>query len=137
VPATFDAGTAGSKLHTRRRILARIFSTRFNAAGVTSSMLRHNVGGDATAPSSSDCWRSVSMSAIASPPAASIIRHIHPHPAPVMNRHEAAAAQRRGQPAVRPTRSANSRRVTAPASGTTPGPSPVTDNPCDHDVRFT
>jgi hypothetical protein len=32
--------------------LARVLSTRRNAAGVTSSRLRHTVGRDATAPSS-------------------------------------------------------------------------------------
>ena len=41
------------------------------------------------------------------------------------------------KPSVSPTRSASSRTATAPASGTTPSPSAVTDNPCDHEVRFT
>jgi hypothetical protein len=38
---------------------------------------------------------------------------------------------------VRPARSASSRTATDPASGTTPDPSAATDNPCDHEVRFT
>jgi hypothetical protein len=38
---------------------------------------------------------------------------------------------------VRPARSASSRTATDPASGTIPDPSAATDNPCDHEVRFT
>jgi len=40
-------------------------------------------------------------------------------------------------PLVRPVRSATSRNATLPACATTPDPSPVTDNPHDHEVRFT
>jgi hypothetical protein len=38
---------------------------------------------------------------------------------------------------VRPTRSASTRTATAPASGTTTPPSAVTNNPCEHEERFT
>jgi hypothetical protein len=41
------------------------------------------------------------------------------------------------KPAVSPTRSASSQTATAPANGTTPSPSAVTDNPRDHEVPFT
>ena len=63
----------GSCAHTCRRTLARAFSIRRSAAGVISSRVRHTVGGDATGPSTWLWWRSTSMSAIASPPAASIV----------------------------------------------------------------
>ena len=65
-------------------------------------------------------------------------RHIDQHLAAVMDRGETRAEPTPStSPPVSPTRSASSRTATAPASGTTPVPSAVTDNPCDHDVRFT
>jgi hypothetical protein len=71
--ATLEAGTAGSSSQTCRRIRARAFSTRLKAAGVISSTVRHTVGGDATGPSTSLWHRRGSMSAIASPPAVSMV----------------------------------------------------------------
>jgi hypothetical protein len=50
-PATLEGGTVGNRPQTCRRIRARAFSTRFNAAGVISSKARHTVGGEATGPS--------------------------------------------------------------------------------------
>jgi hypothetical protein len=104
---------------------------------VASSKVRHTVGGEATGPSSSTWCRSVSISAIASPPAASITAtstHTWPRSYPGVKPRRANAVDK---PPVSPTRSASSRTATAPASGTTPSPSAVTDNPCDHDLRFT
>jgi hypothetical protein len=73
VPATLLAGTpSGSWDQTWRRTRARAFWILFNRPGVTSSSARHTVGADATRPSTLDWWRSTSMSAIASPPSASI-----------------------------------------------------------------
>jgi hypothetical protein len=54
MPAAVDAGRPpGIKLHTRARVLARAWSIRFSAAGVSSSRVRHTVGGEATAPNTS------------------------------------------------------------------------------------
>ncbi len=50
-------------------VLARAIVIRRIAAGVIASKLRHTVAGEATAPHTGS-WRNVSMSAIASPPAA-------------------------------------------------------------------
>jgi hypothetical protein len=74
VPATVEAGTpAGIRSHTRALVFALAFATRFNTAGVSSSKARHAVGGDATGPSTACWWRRVSMSAMASPPAVTIV----------------------------------------------------------------
>ena len=62
---------------------------------------------------------------------------IHPHLAAVMNRRNERRVSASDKARVRPTRSASSRTATAPASGTSPSPSAVTDNPCDHEVPFT
>jgi hypothetical protein len=100
VPATFEAGTAGSKLHTRRRILARVFSTRRNAAGVTSSRLRHTVGRDATAPS-----RLLAQGVDVGDRLTARGQHrrdIHPDLPAAMNGEEVALAQRRRQPVGEP-----------------------------------
>jgi uncharacterized protein YbjT (DUF2867 family) len=58
----------GSWDQTWARTFALALSIRFAAAGVTSSRARHTVGADATGPKTSPCWRSTSMSAMASPP---------------------------------------------------------------------
>src|SRR5215218_8814047 len=62
---------------------------------------------------------------------------IQPDPTAVMQRGETAPSQSSRHRAVSPTRSARSRTATAPANGTTPDPSAVTDNPRDHKVGFT
>ena len=65
-------------------------------------------------------------------------RHVGQHPAPVMTGDELAPRQRRRQLPMsgRPGRPA-AEAATLPAWATTPVPSPVTDNPADHEVRFT
>ena len=77
------------------------------------------------------------MSEIASPPAVSIVAtstHTDPDHGPERT---TAATKAVDSLWVRPTRSASSRTDTAPANGTTPSPSAVTDNPRDHEVPFT
>src|SRR5215217_5746303 len=77
------------------------------------------------------------MSAIASPPATSITAtstHTRPRSYPGVKPRRANAVDKLE---VSPTRSASSRTATTPANGTTPSPSAVTDNPCDHEVPFT
>jgi hypothetical protein len=64
-------------------------------------------------------------------------RHIGQHPAPIMTRGKSPTCQRLGDPPIRPVRSASSRRPALSAWATTPVPSPDTDNPADHDLRFT
>ena len=141
VPATFEAGSpprlAASWAHTCRRTLARAFSTRRIAAGVSSSRVRHTVGADATGPSTWRWWRSTSMSAIASPPSASsTARSTSTRPRSWTGRNE-RRANAVDRPPVSPTRSASSRIATDPACATTPVPSAVTDNPDDHVICFT
>ena len=84
----------------RRRILARVFSTRRNAAGVTSSRLRHTVGRDATAPSSL-----LAQGVDVGDRLTALGQHrrdIHPDLPAVMNGEEVAPAQRRRQPVSQP-----------------------------------
>ena len=117
--------------------MARAVAIRFNAAGVTSSNARHTVAGEATGPSKLSWWRSVSMSAIASPPATRTVARstsTRPRSWTGTNLRRANACDKAS---VSPTRSASSRTAAAPANGTTPVPSAVTDNPCDQPVRFT
>lgn len=136
--ATFEAGSPpGISPHTRARVAARAFSTRPSAAASSSSRARHTVGGDATATSTCPWWRSVSMSAIASPPAVSIVAtstSTRPRSYPGTKPRRASADE---SPSVSPTRSANMRTATLPACATTPVASPVTDNPADQAVFFT
>ena len=77
------------------------------------------------------------MSAIASPPPASITAtstSTRPRSCRGTNPRRASALQ---TSPVNPVRSACRRRPTLPAWATTPAPSPVTDKPADHEVRFT
>src|SRR5215210_5092040 len=77
------------------------------------------------------------MSEIASPPTVSIVArstHTRPRSWTGENDRRDKAVDRLW---VRPTRSASSRTDTTPASGTTPSPSAVTDNPSDQEVPFT
>ena len=138
VPATLLAGTPpGSRDQTRRRTRALAAAIFFTRAGVTSSRARHTVGGEATGPSTAAWWRSTSMSAIASPPSASITATSLSTWPRSWTGDERAAHHRPRQLAVRPVRSASRRSPTLPAWATTPTPSAETDNPDDHDVRFT
>jgi len=76
VPATLLVGMepcrSMSWVHTWRRTRARAAAIFFGRTPVTSSSARQTVGGEATGPSTPACWRSTSMSVIASPPSASI-----------------------------------------------------------------
>jgi hypothetical protein len=77
------------------------------------------------------------MSAIASPPAVSMVAtssQTRPRSCTGTKPGRVKAAD---TAAVSPTRSARSRTATAPANGTTPDPPAVTDNPRDHEVGFT
>ena len=97
------------------RIEARAFSTRFNLAGVSSSRARHTVGAEATDPSTSSWWRRVSISAIASPPPASMVAtstNTCPRSCPgTKPRRDRAPESSR----VRPTCSASRRTAVPPA----------------------
>ena len=136
-PAAADAGNpSGSNSQTRRRARARALAIRFNAAGVTSSNVRHTVAGDATGPHTG-WWRRVSMSPIASPPAARTVAtstRTWPRSCKGLKLRRASAVD---NPPVSPTLSASSRSAADPANATTPVPSAVTDNPAAHALRFT
>jgi hypothetical protein len=129
---TLLAGTPSESWgHTWRRTRARAAWIFFNLPGVTSSRVRHAVGGDATGPSTLLWWRSTSMSAIASPPSASIdATSTRTRPlswsGTKLRRNIALDSS-----AVRPVRSARSRVAMPPAWATTPTSSADTDKPAD------
>jgi hypothetical protein len=64
-------------------------------------------------------------------------RHIGQHPATIVNRVNDRLCIALESSLVRPVRSASSRSATLPAWATTPDPSAATDNPADHEARFT
>jgi len=104
-----------------RRTLTLAFATHRNTAGVASSKTRTPPA--ATRPVQAGRSESAACRCRRSPPArGQRCRYVHSHPATI-HRDEPAAGQRCGQP----TRSANGRTATAPASG----------NPCDQEVSFT
>lgn len=107
-------------------------------ASVTSSNARHTVGADATGPKICLWWRSTLMSEIASPPSASITAtSVNTWPRSWiegMNERRAIAVERAP---VRPVFSASILSPMLPAWAITAPPSPVTDIPVDHEVRFT
>jgi hypothetical protein len=64
-------------------------------------------------------------------------RHIGEHLTTIMARENDRRASTADNLPVRPVRSAKSRRPALPTWATTPVLSPDTDDPADHDVRFT
>jgi hypothetical protein len=136
--ATLLAGSpSGSGDHTWRRTLARAVSILVNRAGVSSSRVRHTVGGEATGPQ----HLSLVAQHVGIGDGLTTIgehqRHIHEHLAPVMTRGNERRASAAPSSPVRAVRSANRLNPTLPQWATTPVPSPVTDKPADHEVRFT
>jgi hypothetical protein len=111
-----DAGSPpGSRDHTWRRTRARAVAIFFSLAVLTSSRARHTVGGEATGPSTPAWWRSTSMSAIASPPSASITAtsaRTRPRSWTGVNERHAIALDNSD---VSPVRSASRRIATLPA----------------------
>lgn len=103
---------------------------------LVSSSVRHTVGGEATGPSAPAWWRSTSISAIASPPPASITATsvntllrsctgVNPQRSIVLD-----------NSAVSPDRSARNRVTTLPAWATAPT-SAETHKPANHEASFT
>lgn len=136
-PAARAGGGPPASFHTLARAFARALATRPAAAASTWSNARQHVAGEATAPNTSRWWRSVSMSAIASPPPAIMTaRSVSTRPRSWPG-HQPRRASAVDKCPVSPLRSASIRSSAAPACDTTPVPSAVMRNPFDHAVDCT